>query len=213
MDTPILIPETDEYTAEETCALCSSAISKRLRQLRQDQGLSIRNLANRSGVSVNTLSLIENERTSPSVNTLVLLARGLGVPLVTFFTDDEEEYNLVYQQSGKRELINFKHCTVEKLGEGLLPLGAEPILVTLKPGQKGGELISHNGREFIFCLEGVTSCSAAGRVFQLRPGDSLLFDATVPHCWWNAHAEPSRLLVIFCPMEGSDLPAEHHLSR
>jgi quercetin dioxygenase-like cupin family protein len=43
------------------------------------------------------------------------------------------------------------------------------------------------------------------------PGDSLLFDAKAPHRWVNSHSEQSRLLVLFCPMEARDQPAERHL--
>jgi transcriptional regulator with XRE-family HTH domain len=186
-------------------------ISVRLRRLRREQGLSIRSLAAKCGLSANTLSLIENQRTSPSVHTLQSVARGLGVPLVTFFEEENPGVSLIYQQQGKRPLLRFTNGTLEKLGEGLPPLGAEPILVTLDPGQADSNMISHVGREFIYCLEGKMICVVANQEYPLSPGDSLLFDASTPHRWLNAGLTSSKLLILFCPMEARDQPAERHL--
>jgi transcriptional regulator with XRE-family HTH domain len=195
------------------CCDSEALIGARLRAIRREQGLSIRTLAAKCGLSANTLSLIENERTSPSVHTLQLLARGLGVPLVTLFEDEKPEHALVYQQQGQRPLMRFTNGTLEKLGEGLPPLGAEPILMTLGPGQADLKDISHVGREFIYCLEGILTCVIANQEYRLSPGDSLLFDASAPHHWLNAHSGSTKLLVLFCPMEARDQPAERHLGH
>jgi len=192
---------------------CSSEalIGVRLRLLRREQRLSIRTLASKCGLSANTLSLIENGRSSPSVHTLQLLADGLEVPLVTFFEDKKTEPALVYQQQGQRLQVRFINGTLEKLGEGLPPLGAEPILVTLDPGHADAKDISHVGREFIYCLEGKVICIVNSQEYNLSPGDSLLFDASAPHRWLNADPGFTKLLVLFCPMEARDQPAERHL--
>lgn len=195
----------------QACCDVEASINTRLRRLRREQGLSIRTLAARCDLSPNTLSLIENGHTSPSVHTLQLLARGLGVALVTFFEEEKPEYALVYQRAGQRPLLRFANGTLEKLGAGLPPLGAEPILVTLDPGQADVQDIRHLGREFIYCLTGKVICIVAGQEYPLLPGDSLLFDASAPHRWSNADSNSSRLLVLFCPIEGRDQPAERHL--
>lgn len=195
----------------EPCCQGEELIGDRLRALRRGQGMSIRPMAAKCGLSVNTLSLIENNRTSPSVHTLHLLAVGLGVPLVSFFEEEKPEHGLVYQQHGQRSIIRFAGGTLEKLSEGLPPLGAEPILVTLDVGHENSQEISHSGREFIYYLEGNVSCLIAGQAYPLTPGDSLLFDAKAPHRWINSHSAPSKLLVLFCPMEAHDQPAERHL--
>ncbi len=208
--------ELTEMSASGGNACCGGGevlVGSRLRLLRRAQGLSIRALAEKCGLSVNTLSLIENNRTSPSVHTINLLAGGLGVPLVTFFEEEKPEHGLVHQQNGTRPLIRFASGTLEKLGEGLPPLGAEPILVTLDTGPGSTADISHAGREFIYCLEGQVTCLIAGQIYVLDPGDSLLFDALAPHHWQNSHTAATKLLVLFCPMEARDQPAERHLAR
>lgn len=173
--------------------------------------MSIRSLAAKCGISPNTLSLIENGHISPNIHTLELLARGLGVRLAALFEEKNIIPVLVYQQQNQRHTVEFAQGTLENLGEGLPPLGAEPILVNLDPAQSEAENISHAGREFIFCLEGNLTVLVADQAYRLSPGDSLLFDANVPHRWLNPHTEAARLLVLFCPMEARDQPAERHL--
>jgi transcriptional regulator with XRE-family HTH domain len=198
-------------TAQNTCFRCETLLCERVRTLRHERSLSIRSLAEKCGISINTLSLIENNRTSPSVHTLNLLAGGLGVPMVALFEDEEHKQELVYQQDGQRVLIRVPPGALERLGEGLPPLGAEPILVTLEDDQE--EMVSHNGREFIYCLEGKVTCLLPSQAYPLSRGDSLLFDAGAPHRWVNSQAQPSKILVLFCPMEARDQPAEHHLEH
>jgi transcriptional regulator with XRE-family HTH domain len=198
---------------QEPCCSGETLVGARLRILRHELGLSMRTLAAKCGVSVNTLSLVENDRTSPSVHTLQLLAHGLGIPLAAFFEVERPGYALVFQHQGQRPQLRFASGTLEKLGEGLPPLGAEPILVTLDPSTIDVDEISHVGREFIYCLDGEMACIVAGREYHLTPGDSLLFDARAPHRWLNIHPAPSKLLVLFCPMEARDQPAERHLDH
>ena len=198
---------------QKSFCINDSLVGFRLRAFRKQQGLSIRALADKCGISVNTLSLIENDKTSPNVNTLKLLADGLEIPIMSFFEEEKPEEGLVYQLQGQRPQMSFANGTLEKLGEGLPPLGAEPILVTLESTKEIVQEISHAGREFIYCLEGQVTCEIADRTYPLHPGDSLLFNARAPHRWLNAHSDPSKLLVLFCPMEGRDQPAERHLDK
>ena len=71
-------------------------VGKRLRMIRTNRGFSMRTLADRSGLNINTLSLIENGKTSPSVSTLQLLATALDVTLSSFFAQESPEKNVVY---------------------------------------------------------------------------------------------------------------------
>ncbi|MCB0148406.1 MAG: helix-turn-helix transcriptional regulator, partial [Caldilineaceae bacterium] len=70
-------------------------VGQRLRQLRTERGMSIRALADASGLSVNTLSLIENGKISPSVSTLHRAAAALGVIITAFFEVPAPRRNVV----------------------------------------------------------------------------------------------------------------------
>jgi transcriptional regulator with XRE-family HTH domain len=186
-------------------------VGYQLRKLRLERGLSIRALAELSGLNVNTLSLIENSKTSPSVSTLQQLAGALGVPITAFFETDTPKNNIQYQKSGNRPRVAFTRGTLEDLGAGLTLLGGQPFLVTLEPKANSGSTpIVHTGFELVFCLEGQLSYTIEDKVYPLDPGDSLLFEAHLPHYWQNTGETASRSLLIMCPTDESDQPTERH---
>jgi len=189
-------------------------VGRRLRELRAAHGLSIRSLAVQSGLNVNTLSLIENQRTSPSVSTLQQLARSLQVPISAFFEPDHGEKQIVYQKAGTRPHVVFFHGSIEDLGAGMSRSGSEPLIVTLAPKADSGKTsIVHTGREFVYCLEGRIAYSVDTATYLLEPGDSLLFNAYLPHRWSNPGDSPSRNLLVLCPMDEHDNPTERHFMK
>ena len=189
-------------------------VGARLRMLRAGAGLSIRALAEMSGLNVNTLSLIENGKTSPSVSTLQQLAGALGVPVTEFFVTEQGTNTVVYQKDGARPRALFEHGVMEDLGAGMTRFGAEPLIVTLETrADSGRNPIVHTGREFVYCLEGRVSYSVDTETYLLEPGDSLLFEAYLPHRWKNIDAEPSRVLLVLCPLDERDQPTQRHFAR
>lgn len=184
-----------------------------LRELRTTRGLSIRSLADLSGLNFNTLSLIENSKTSPSVSTLQQLARALDVPITAFFEQVRAPKEVVFQKAGYRPRASFAYGLLEDLGAGMTLQGGLPLLVTMKPGADSGpDPIVHTGYEFVFCLEGCLTYRVAGDEYLLEAGDSLLFKAHLPHCWMNRQATPSRSLLILCPADANDTSTEPHFT-
>ena len=186
-------------------------VGRCLRELRARRGMSLRSLAEQSGLNANTLSLIENSKSSPSVSTLQQLARALDVPITAFFDTESPKNHISYQKAGQRPRAAFAHGTLEDLGAGLTLRGGQPFLVTLEPKANSGPTpIVHTGHELVFCLEGHLSYLIEDRIYPLDPGDSLLFEAHLPHCWQNAGETDSRSLLIMCPADESDHPSERH---
>ena len=190
------------------------SVGKRLREIRTFRGLSLRSLAEMSSLNINTLSLIENERTSPSVSTLQQLAQSLKVNITEFFKTDQKSKKAVYQKQGKRPRIAFAHSTMEDLGAGMPRFGAESIIVTLQPNASSGKNpIVHTGHEFVYCLDGHIAYTVDNESYLLESGDSLLFEAYLPHHWKNTDATPSRILLMLCPMDERDQPKDRHFIR
>jgi len=189
-------------------------VGRRLREVRMGRGLSIRSLAEQCSLNVNTLSLIENGHTSPSVSTLQVIAQTLQIPISTFFEEDHGNNKVVYQRSGERPHATFTHGTMEDLGAGMTRFGAEPLIITLKPKADSGKTpIVHTGREFVYCLEGRITYHVEDRPYQLEQGDSLMFEAYLPHHWRNDDSSPSRMLLVLCPLDERDQPSERHFGR
>jgi transcriptional regulator with XRE-family HTH domain len=189
-------------------------VGRRLRELRIERGLSIRALAEQSGLNVNTLSFIENGKTSPSVSTLQQVAAALELPINAFFEVKTSPQAIVYQKAGVRKPAAFSHGTLADLGAGFARPGLEPFMVTLEPhADSGNTPILHTGIEFVFCLEGCVSYDVDGQSFILDPGDSLLFEARLPHRWRNAGNVPSHSLLLLCPSDEHDHPDERHFTK
>jgi transcriptional regulator with XRE-family HTH domain len=186
-------------------------VGRCLRTIRLAHGLSIRSLAEKSGLNVNTLSLIENNKSSPSVSTLQQLAGALSVPITAFFESETPKKSIAFQKTGNRQKAAFAHGTLEDLGAGLTLRGGQPLLITLEPdANSGSNPIVHTGFEFVFCLEGHLAYTIEDHIYLINPGDSLLFEAHLPHFWENVGETVSRSLLIMCPTDESDRPNDHH---
>jgi transcriptional regulator with XRE-family HTH domain len=189
-------------------------VGRRLREMRAVRGFSLRALAKKSGLNVNTLSMIENQRTSPSVSTLQQLAQAMQMPISAFFETAQEEKQVVFQRAGVRPHAAFAHGAIEDLGTGLPRFGAEPLIVTLAPYADSGKTpVVHTGREFVYCLEGQLIYTVGAESYKLEPGDSLFFEAYLPHCWKNAGETLSRNLLVLCSMDERDHPTERHFLK
>jgi transcriptional regulator with XRE-family HTH domain len=186
-------------------------VGQRLRELRAECDLSIRALAEQSGLAVNTLSLIENNKTSPSVSTLQQIATALQVSITAFFETNAPKNNVAYIRAGQRPSAAFAHGTLQDLGAGLTSRAVEPFLVTLEPNTgSGANPIVHTGHEFVFCLKGRIIYTIEERTFLLEPGDSLLFESHLPHRWQNVDVGPSQALLVLYPTDARDRPTERH---
>jgi len=203
------LEELQKRTSANTIPLVD--VGQRLRDLRAERGFSIRSLAEKSQLNVNTLSMIENSKTSPSVATLQQLAFALQIPITAFFETGAPKNKIAYHKANQRPKAAFAHGTLEDLGAGMISRGAEPFLVVLEPyAESGPNPITHTGREFVFCLEGRMTYTIEEQTFPLEPGDSLLFEAHLPHRWQNVGLIPSRSLLVFCPTDELDHPTEQH---
>jgi transcriptional regulator with XRE-family HTH domain len=186
-------------------------IGPRLRALRKKRRLSLRALAGLCGLSANTISLVERGKTSPSVATLHRLATALGVSM-TFFFEEKERREVVFVKADRRARTRSDSVVMDNLGSGLRDQTMEPLLVTLQPGTgSGDEPIVHLGHEFVFCLEGKVEYEIRGDRYLLDAGDSLIFEAHLPHRWRNVGDDPSAILLILQTQEGRERSVEQHL--
>lgn len=186
-------------------------VGKRLRTLRGERGLSIRGLAGKSGLAVNTLSLIENGKTSPSVSTLQQLAEALKVPITAFFKPDMEQKYVVHTPLAERPHTEIEKALLQDLGAGLATRAVQPLVVTLKKGGGSGTMpIVHTGYEFVYCLNGRILYTIDGQPYLLNPGDSLLFESHLPHRWENVDMEDSQILLVLYPTDLRDRVTDRH---
>jgi len=188
-------------------------VGRRLKELRNERGFSLRVLAGQSGLNVNTLSLIENGKSSPSVSTLQCLAKALRVPITAFFAVDPEVKHVIYTPSTQVAQTAFDEVQMVNLARDLSGNDFQPFSVTLQPGMGSGDkMIVHTGHEFVYCLKGSLHYRIEGEEFQLNEGDSLVFEAHLPHCWENNSSYMTRILLIMCPDDEREDVHSRHVS-
>lgn len=200
------------HTAEDR-PVTEVNVGRRLQEIRIMQGLSQRLLAEMSGLNFNTLSLIENEKTSPNVSTLQQLASALNVPIIAFFESISENHEVVFQKEGERHQTPFPQGNFEDLGGGMALGEATPLLMTLNPNQESDpNPISHSGQEFVYCLEGSVILWVDEDKYVLEPGDSLIYDARIPHHWENGGDTFCRAIWVVSPSDFKDREVIRHLA-
>ena len=186
-------------------------LGPRIRAVREQHNLSLRGLAERCGLSSNAISLIERGENSPSIATLHKLATAFGMRVTEFF-EQSREHSVVFCRRDNRLATNGPGFLMESLGIGLRNQYIEPFLITVEPGSPLAEpAIVHSGQEFAYCLSGDIRYCVGDQTYDLIPGDGLLFEATLPHFFWNATEIPAQILLVFEARAGGDLARRRHL--
>ncbi|MFZ5918374.1 MAG: cupin domain-containing protein [Chloroflexota bacterium] len=188
-------------------------VGTQLKILREQRGLSMRALAELCQISPNTISLIERGATSPNVSTLHQLATALDVPITAFFETPGDPLQVIRSRPGERPFSGNAAVRLESLGSGLAEQSLEPFLVTMLPAADSGPgAMSHEGHELVYCLSGVLEYVIEGVSYRLGAGESLLFEAGLPHCWRNPGSEPSLFLLIL-QTNRPGVSVEQHLGQ
>ena len=201
----------ERFDVVDTARAPQIDIGAGLRALREERNLTIRALAEMSGLNVNTLSLIENGKSSPSVNTLQQIAMALEVPVVAFFEYGQSRTHIAHLKAGDRPRAEFSHGAVEDLGWGLEGCPFEAMIVEIDPQAGSGDgPVVHTGYELVFCLAGQIDYQVEEQSISLEPGDSLFFEAHLPHRWSNRGLEPARMILVLSPADENDRPVERH---
>jgi transcriptional regulator with XRE-family HTH domain len=188
------------------------SVGKKLRLVREEQGLSQRELAQRAGISTNAISLIERDETSPSVSTLQNLAAALNIK-ISYFFDENEPSQVLHVKAKSRPAISSKGVQIEGLGGKLNYQEMEPFLVTLKPNSGSGERqVVHTGHELVYCLSGSVEYLIDGQIYPLEYGDMLLFEAHLPHLWRNVTDADATILLVLQASGQTVQSVERHFS-
>ena len=173
-------------------------IGYRLRVRRQQMGLSLRDLAARSGLSVSFVSQVERDITRPSISSLKQMADALDVQVAALLADTTPGHTRVLRRH-ERPSAELSRIRYELLatGEGRQ---MEPQLVTFEPGaDSGSHPVTHEGEEFGMILSGRAECWIGEDLMVLEEGDCVYFDATVPHRMRNSGSEPCVWLHVVTP--------------
>jgi transcriptional regulator with XRE-family HTH domain len=175
-------------------------IGDRVRHLREGMELSLRDLAERSGVSAPMLSQVERGETSPTLAVAGRIASGLDLTLSQLLRLDEGRH-VVITRGGDRRTRRSKGHVVEEITPPLPGQRADVSAHVLAAGAATGgsddpPMHEPGSRETAVVLEGAIDLFIDGERHQLRSDDSVTFDADLPHHFENNGAAEARFLAV-----------------
>ena len=187
-------------------------VGERIRRVRREKGLTLKAAESLSGVSAAHLSEIERGVTSPTMGSLVRIARALAKSTAYFLEENElGEISLVNAKDRVREVAGRQSG---QKGSSNQTMRASALIERLTIGIPGGrlharrvelpvdcayrtDLHSHSGFEAIVVLHGRVRARAGESTVELAAGDAMHFDASLPHAYANAsHSEPAGVVWI-----------------
>lgn len=174
-------------------------LGRKIKSVRTGKGITIQDIAARSGLSKGFLSQVENDKTSPSLNTLERIADALETPLTYLLLGERHQPALV--RRGERQVL------IDEASQGrveyLSPVSGrslQMVVVELPAGcAVGDEMHEHEGEEVCWVLSGSVRMRQGETVAVLGEGDAFHWDGSVPHVIENPGSASARLLVAMSP--------------
>ena len=165
-----------------------ASVGQRVHRVREEKGLTVEDVAQRTGLSSEYLGQIETDQLSPPLGALIRIAKALDMKFGRFISTGEVKPFTVVRKDERRVISRFTSAKGDQYGytyESLAPdkkdRHMEPFMVTLVPSKARKELSTHAGQEFIYILEGAMEVILEDYTDVLYPGDSIYYDSTVPH--------------------------------
>ncbi|KUO50068.1 MAG: hypothetical protein APF76_06280 [Desulfitibacter sp. BRH_c19] len=175
-------------------------IGAKIKKLRNIKSKTLKELAEKTGLSTSFLSRLENDKAEATLNDLRKLADELDVSVISLLPDEFEEDIRLVRRKERHTILqpssneNCEPCVLEFLLWGS-KINLEPTLMTIPPGSDSGGVAIHAGEEFLFVLEGELKVYCGEKSFDLKEGDTLGFPAQYPHRWENITGQNSRIIV------------------
>lgn len=175
-------------------------LGARLRSVRTSFGLSQRELARRAGVTNGFISLVEQNRVSPSVSSLKKLLDGVPLSLSEFFTMDVDATPQVFFAADELVEIGTPEVSLRLLAARRGGRQLTMLHERYAPGAlTGEEMLSHRGEEGGIVLKGCIELTVGTQVRVLQAGEAYYFSSSIPHRFRNPGDEPCEIISASTP--------------
>lgn len=176
-------------------------IGERIADYRKQKAVSIKDLAEKAGVTSSLLSQIERGLANPSLNSLRAIAQALDVPITVFFQEPINGAALVVKKSLRKKLIlPDSDDVVYELLSSNANKQIEFALMNIKPGVKSVETpMAHTGEEAAIIFGGTIKLMIGGEEIILEDGDSVCIPPNTPHLWHNVGERDTIVIFAVSP--------------
>ena len=178
-------------------------LGDRVKNFREEKGLSLEELAKLTGFEVDLLAQIETNQVQPQLGTVIKLSKALDIALgriisgvgnKLYSVTRKSEQKIVSRSTtskGAQQLYTYKSLAPEVKGRHM-----EAMLVTLEENPDH-EMSVHEGEEFIYVLDGAVHLDIGGDLYDLEPGDSVYYLSTTPHVICAKSGQATILAVLY----------------
>jgi transcriptional regulator with XRE-family HTH domain len=181
-------------------------LGRKIRDLRLRRGLTVQKLADATGLSKGFISQVENDHTSPSLDTLRELAAALRTSMGYLVVEDDPTLH-VARAAERPQLPDDGIASRVELLSALPKRNLELLMLELPAGRTAGEQRhSHPGEECLLCLEGRVRLLHGEQMLLLETGDSCHFDGRIPHSTENLGPATARVLIAMTPAAFEPVP-------
>jgi mannose-6-phosphate isomerase-like protein (cupin superfamily)/DNA-binding XRE family transcriptional regulator len=170
-------------------------VGARIRRRRTDRGLTLAAVAAQTGLNVGYLSQVENDKASPSLETLAALAAALDVPIASFLLDQSVGPRVVRAANRPRRRMIKSGGSMTQVDGGIahdLAIFEGEMPVGFRTGMH-----AHPGDEHHLVLSGRVRITQGDATVEAGPGDYVLLDGTLPHDAEAIGREPARLVIVY----------------
>ena len=175
-------------------------IGIRLKNLRTERKISQRQLAIKSGISNATISLVENNKTNPSLGLLKQILDVIPISIGDFFTMDVKQENKIVHRADELTEIGSGSISYLQVGNNLNNHQLQMMLERYQPGADTGKsMLSHESEESGLVLQGRLELTVGDEVYVLNKGDAYLFDSNFPHRFRNTGREECVVVSACTP--------------
>jgi transcriptional regulator with XRE-family HTH domain len=176
-------------------------IGTRLRLVRQIYGLTQRELARRAGVTNGAISLIEQNRVSPSISSLKKILDGIPLSMADFFTlNFSPSDNVFFSGAELTEIAFGDSISLRMVGRNIKDRTLQMLYETYQPGADTGDaMLRHHGEECGIIIAGCLAVTVGAQEKLLHPGDAYYFKSDIPHRFRNPGPEPCVLVSANSP--------------
>ena len=185
-------------------------IDAKVKMDRENRKLSIEDVSERTNLSVEQISSIEDGSLVPNLTPLIKIARVLGVRLGTFMDDDENLGPVVSRAQEKKEVTRFSDrgnainsdLDFYTLAQNKAGRHMDPFVIDIFPSsEEEVKLSTHEGEEFIYVLEGEVEIKYGKETYHLKTGDSIYYESIVAHHVHSFGSENAKILaVVYTPV-------------
>ncbi len=176
-------------------------IAERIRNLRKEKSLTLKDLSEKTDLSVSFLSQVENGASSLAITSLKKIADALGVSMSYFFEVPAVHNFLINAADEKPFTIEGSESEFVRLSGDFPGRKLEVIMTTIPARhQHGGTSFNHPGEEFVYVLEGVLIVKLDGKEYLVKAGDAIHYPSNLDHLWSNPIDQPAKLLTVLTPL-------------